>query len=111
MPINAAEIVHKCLKLEELPGPPKDFHLRTTSDRFQAGTRPTLLKNATIWTGHLSGHEVIRGDVLLDKGLIKAVGRVKQSLLETYKDLVTVDVAGAWVTPGYVYLFCTKSAD
>lgn len=104
VPINAAEIVQKCQKLDQPPGPPQDFHLRTESDRFQTGTRATLLRNATIWTGRVSGHEVIRGDVLLDKGLIKAVGHVKQSVLDTYNDLVTVDVAGAWVTPGYAGL-------
>jgi hypothetical protein len=100
VPINAAEIVQKCQRLEQEPGPPKDFHLRTQSDRFEAGTRATLLRNASIWTGRASGYEVIRGDVLLDKGLIKAVGHVKQSILDAYSDLVTVNVAGAWVTPG-----------
>lgn len=100
VPINAAEIVQKCQRLAQEPGPSQDFHLRTQSDRFEVGTRATLLKNATIWTGRVSGYEVIKGDILLDKGLIKSVGRVKQSVLNEYSDLVTVNVAGAWVTPG-----------
>ncbi|KAF9566706.1 carbohydrate esterase family 9 protein [Agrocybe pediades] len=102
VPINAAEIVDKCRALNVLPGPPTNFHERTQSDRYEAGTPPTHIKNATIWTGHADGHEVIVGDILLDKGIIQEVGRIKQSVLDGYKDLVTVDAQGAWVTPGIV---------
>lgn len=100
VPFNAAQIVHQCQALHALPGPPSDFHERTESDRYVVGTLPTLLRNASIWTGRVSGHEVIVGDVFLDKGLIKEVGTVKRSVLDTYKDLVIIDAAGSWVTPG-----------
>lgn len=85
-----------------MPGPPKDFHHRTESDRYVAGTPPTLVRNATIWTGRVSGYEVITGDLLIDKGIIQRVGKLRKSALDAYKDLVVIDAAGAWVTPGYV---------
>lgn len=100
VPINAAQIIEQCQALHLLPGPSDNFHHRTESDRFSTGTPPTLIRNATIWTGHDSGHEVLVGDILLDKGLIKRVGHVQQSQLDEYKDLVIIDAAGAWVTPG-----------
>jgi len=55
VPINAAQIVDKCRALNVLPGPPSNFHERTQSDRYEAGTPPTLIKNATIWTGNADG--------------------------------------------------------
>jgi hypothetical protein len=63
-----------------------------------------LLRNATIWTGGTRGFEIVEGDLLLDQGLIKAVGRLEPNILETYKmDLVEMDLEGAWVTPGYAF--------
>lgn len=104
LPINSADIVQKCRNLNVKPGPPTDFHLRSESDRFVNGTPPTLLRNATIWTGSVSGYEVVRGDILLDKGIIQAVGGIKPSVLRAYgAELVVHDVAGAWVSPGYVF--------
>lgn len=82
LPVNAAEILQKCSLLDAQPGPPHDFHLRTQSDRFQEGTHPTLIRNATIWTGRVSGHEIVVGDLLLEKGIIKAVGDIDQSALD-----------------------------
>uniref|UniRef100_A0A8H8CNE4 Amidohydrolase-related domain-containing protein n=1 Tax=Psilocybe cubensis TaxID=181762 RepID=A0A8H8CNE4_PSICU len=103
VPLNAAQIIQQCQALYVLPGPPSDFHERTQSDRYVVGTPPTLIRNATIWTGGDSGHEVIMGDILIDKGIIKQVGTFQQSVLNTYKDLlVVVDAAGAWVTPGII---------
>ena len=102
VPINAAQIVDKCRALDVLPGPPNNFHERTQSDRYEAGTPPTLIKNATIWTGNVDGHEVVVGDILLDKGIILEVGNIEESLLNSYKSLVTVNAGGAWVTPGYI---------
>ena len=102
VPFDAAEIIHKCHALNTLPAPPSDFHQRTHSDRFVHGTPPTLFKNASIWTGRDSGNEVVAGDLLLDKGLIKAIGFIEDATLAEYKDLVVIDAGGAWVTPGYV---------
>ena len=100
VPINAAEIVQHCQLLDVQPGPPQDFHHRSHSDRFVPGTPPTLIKNATIWTGRESGNEVVNGDLLLDKGLIKAIGGVYNTSLLDYHNLVTIEAEGAWITPG-----------
>ncbi|KAG6903044.1 hypothetical protein C0995_007477 [Termitomyces sp. Mi166 len=103
LPVNAAEILNKCSLLNAEPGPPADFYSRAQSDRFQPGTPPTLIRNATIWTGRVSGHETIIGDLLLDKGIIKEVGDVSQATIDMYsQQLVVVDAGGAWVSPGIV---------
>ncbi|KAF6761228.1 hypothetical protein DFP72DRAFT_959128 [Ephemerocybe angulata] len=102
LPINAAEIVSKCEALNLTPGPPSNFHERTESDRYEAGTKPVLIKNATIWTGRSEGLEVVKGDLFLVKGIIKAVGKVSDELVKKHKDVTVVDAGGAWVTPGIV---------
>lgn len=102
VPFDAPEIINKCKALKVLPAPPSDFHQRSHSDRFEHGTPPTLFKNASIWTGRDSGNEVIAGDLLIDKGLIKAIGVIEDTTLAEYKDLVVIDAEGAWITPGYV---------
>ncbi|CCO35688.1 hypothetical protein BN14_09806 [Rhizoctonia solani AG-1 IB] len=57
-------------------------------------------RNATIWTGGNGGDEVLLGDILLDKGIIKAVGRVPPGLLDSIGNkLVVKNVQGAWVSP------------
>ena len=102
VPLDAAEIIDKCNALKALPVPPRDFHQRLHSDRFVHGTPPTLFKNASIWTGRASGNEIVVGDLLIDQGLIKAIGSIKDTTLTEYKDLVVIDAEGAWITPGYV---------
>lgn len=104
LPINADEIIGQCRQLRMPAGPPSNFHERTSSDRFEAGTPPTLIKNATIWTGRVSGFEVVKGDILVDQGLIQAIGGIEPTYLSSFSHLVTVDAHGAWVTPGYVPL-------
>jgi hypothetical protein len=101
LPINAEAIVAQCRALHLTPGPPDDFQSRTQSDRFEEGTRPTLIRNATIWTGLDEGNEVIQGDILIDKGLVKKVGSVDESILRSYADVAVLDAAGSWVSPGY----------
>ena len=92
----------RCRTLHAKPGPPPNFHARAVSDRFEAGTRPTLVRNATIWTGEgvLEG-----GDILLAGGVIQAVGHLGAAfdLGEDYAAVEVVDAHGAWVTPGYAY--------
>lgn len=51
IPFHAAETLQKCHSIHQKAGPPLNFHSRTQSDRFVSGTRPTLLRNASIWTG------------------------------------------------------------
>ena len=66
-----------------------------------------------IWTGARNGTEIVYGDVLLDKGLVVAVGYIPPSLLDSVvsqsssstTDFLRVeDLGGAWVTPGLVDL-------
>lgn len=97
IPEHLKQAQARCAQLKLSPGPSPDFtHERTVSDRFVLGTPATLVKNATIWTGRADGSEVIRGDVLLDKGLIKGIGKVE--LGDT--QVVEIDARGAWVTSG-----------
>ncbi|ESK97124.1 carbohydrate esterase family 9 protein [Moniliophthora roreri MCA 2997] len=96
-------VLQKCNSLKQKAGPPSDFHRRKQSDRFVPGTRPTLIKNAKIWTGLQNGTEELHGDILLDKGLIKGIGRIAKSLISNYgNDLLVLDAHHRWVTPGVV---------
>ncbi|KAF5380445.1 hypothetical protein D9615_004477 [Tricholomella constricta] len=102
-PRHAAATISRCHSLLDQVAAPKDFHKRSRSDRFVHGTKPVLIKRARIWTGRKNGTEVIRGDILLDKGLIKSVGSLHHGLLQAYSsDLIVVDAKDAWVTPGIV---------
>lgn len=102
VPPHLGEVIKKCRALHTPAGVDEAlFHKRTHSDRFVPGTKPTLIRNARIWTGNSNGTEVINGSILLDRGMIKALGRVPHISAEgPYKDLVVVDANGAWVTPG-----------
>jgi len=82
VPFNAQEILSRCQQLNVKPVPSQDFHKREYSDRFQEGTSPVLLKNATIWTGRDNGYEVVTGDLLLGKGIIQRVGHVAAEMIE-----------------------------
>ncbi|KIJ18775.1 hypothetical protein PAXINDRAFT_71407 [Paxillus involutus ATCC 200175] len=102
LPLHAQETLQKCQMLNVKPGPPADFTERIQSDRFVHGTRATLLRNASVWTGDSAGYEFYGADILMDKGIIKFIGQAHEGLLAMYDDLVTVDVGGSWVTPGIV---------
>ncbi|KIJ59733.1 hypothetical protein HYDPIDRAFT_32949 [Hydnomerulius pinastri MD-312] len=99
--VKREHILDQCRYIKTPAGPPADFHARQESDRFVPGTKPVLIKNATIWTSGQNGTEVVEGDLLLHKGLIKAVGDVPLKLLQGLQ-LEVVDAYGAWVTPGIV---------
>lgn len=98
IPLNAAAILARCRSINLKPGPPDSFYGRVESDRFQPGTSPILLRNAKIWTGRVEGLEVIEGDLFMDRGIIKAVGKVDHSLLAAHDNLVTIDVEVRSVT-------------
>lgn len=100
LPIHAEETLQKCRMLHVQPGPPPDFAQRTKSDRFVGGTRATLLRNASVWTGDHDQYEILGADILLDKGIIKFIGHASEENLAEYRDLLMVDVGGSWVTPG-----------
>jgi imidazolonepropionase-like amidohydrolase len=63
--------------------------------------------NARIWTGDKNGTEVVEADILLDKGIIKGIGRIGRLLSRfdiSEQDAVVHDVKGSWVIPGYRFL-------
>lgn len=103
---HSPNVLARCRALNVKPGPTEEFYRRTESDRFVSGTKPTLIMNATIWTGNEDGTEVLTGDVLLDRGLIKWVGvdSSLSTLLRRLKgiEIDVIDAKGAWLTPGYV---------
>ncbi|KAG6333567.1 hypothetical protein ID866_5529 [Astraeus odoratus] len=57
-----------------------------------------------------NGTEVIHGDILLEKGLITAVGNVNE-LLQNRKDLEVIDAHNAWITPGIIDMHSHMGAD
>ena len=93
-------ILDRCAAIRTIPGPPSDFLGREESDRFEPGTNATLIRNASIFTGLNNGTDVLRGDILLDGGIIKAIGEIPGGVLKGIENLTTVDANGAWVTPG-----------
>ena len=94
VPLHASATLSKCRALHVKPGPPSDFYDRDISDRFVRDTKPVLIRNATVWTGRVQGLEIIKGDVLLDGGIIRQVGRVSEEVLSAYSDLVSIDAHG-----------------
>ncbi|KZV79501.1 composite domain of metallo-dependent hydrolase [Exidia glandulosa HHB12029] len=98
-PPNAPEILAKCASLHVPAGPHPDFFSRAVSDRFVPGTKATLIRNATIWTGREAGNEVVYGDVLLDGGIIKAVGTVSGVVLRD-PNVNEINAGGKWLTAG-----------
>jgi hypothetical protein len=97
IPLDAHEILTRCAALKAKPGPPYNFMERSESDRFEEGTPATIIRNAAIWTGEKNGTEIIHGDLLLDKGIIQAIGEVQRTPVNEAR---IIDARGAWVTPG-----------
>ena len=89
------------LKFHEITGDQRalDIALKWFKDRFEVGTRATVIKNVTLWTGARNGTEIVYGDILLDKGLVQAIGYVPEWDYSKY-DTDVVDAHGGWVTPG-----------
>ncbi|KAH7908517.1 hypothetical protein BJ138DRAFT_1068672 [Hygrophoropsis aurantiaca] len=99
-----SSILAKCALNKAPAGPSPTFHTRQQSDRYVSGTHPVLLKNATIWTADSTSDTLVNGDILLARGLIKAVGDVPLHMLDEFANLEVINVHGAWVTPGIVDL-------
>jgi hypothetical protein len=53
--------------------------------------------------GGNNGTEVLDANILIEGGIIKAVGRVPPSVTGPYEELKVIDLKGAWVTPGSKY--------
>ncbi|KAJ7251954.1 hypothetical protein C8J57DRAFT_1187793 [Mycena rebaudengoi] len=102
---NRLEVPSQCLALHTSLDPSAEFIASRTavgSDRFVKGTPPTLIRNAKILTGARNGTEVVYlGDLLLDKGVIQAVGYIP-ARLTALENLVIVDAGGKWISPGIV---------
>lgn len=96
--LNRSNVLAQCTALKLPAGPSPDFHKRASSDRFVSGTRPTLIQNASIWTGAKGGTEIVEGDILLDRGIVKAVGDIPASLLGN--DVEVINAGRSWLTPG-----------
>ncbi|KAF8076559.1 carbohydrate esterase family 9 protein [Lyophyllum atratum] len=103
VPVNAQEILAQCMSFKATPGPSEDFYSREESDRYERGTNATLIKNAMIFTGENNGRVVIHGNIFLDKGIVKSIGKVPRYLLGA-PNVTVVDAKRAWVTPGLVDL-------
>jgi hypothetical protein len=43
VPVHIVKALDRCRSLTTLPGPPSDFHTRSVSDRFEPGTKPTVI--------------------------------------------------------------------
>jgi len=100
VPTNAQQTLARCASLSALPNPPEYFLEREISDRFEPGTNSTLIRNATIWTGRDNGTEVIHGDLLLENGLVKAMGIIAANHILGTHNLTEVNAQHGWITPG-----------
>lgn len=97
-------ILSQCATLKITPSSSQTFHSREESDRFEPGTNATLIRNCVIFTGKDNGTEVIHGDILLDKGIIKGLGKISGRVIDDTPNLTIIDANHAWVTPGLIDL-------
>ncbi|PFH51276.1 hypothetical protein AMATHDRAFT_142867 [Amanita thiersii Skay4041] len=104
VPINAQEILGRCHHLKGQLDPSSEFKKREISDRFEPGTNATWIRNCRIMTGEKNGSVVVHGDLFLDKGIVKAIGKIPWHLPDNAPNLTIIDADGAWVTPGLVDL-------
>ncbi|KAH6915125.1 hypothetical protein BKA70DRAFT_566770 [Coprinopsis sp. MPI-PUGE-AT-0042] len=102
--LERQEILGRCASIRSTPGPPENFLSRDESDRFEAGTNATLIRNARIFTGEKNGTVIVHGDILLDKGVIRGLGEIPGRVIDSIKNLTVIQANGAWVTPGLVDL-------
>lgn len=100
-----------CEVLRRVPTDPSGA--REYNKRWTNGTRPVLIRNATIWTGEPAagttpedanagkGYSWIRSDVLLDQGLIQKISP-ELDAAEIPSDCETFDAGGRQLTAGIV---------
>ncbi|KAK0206400.1 carbohydrate esterase family 9 protein [Desarmillaria ectypa] len=100
------DILSLCASLESVPGVVEpNFITRDVSDRYEPGTNATLIKNATILTGEISDGEgviLVGSDILLDMGIVKAIGNFSPNYGDSSTSVIHAN--GAWVTPGLIDL-------
>lgn len=110
-----------CRKLQHKPQDPIGLG-RDKNARFVEGGHPTLIKNATIWVGEPvegtseedaragKGWEWIKGDVLLEHGLIKKVQKsISQDSLP--KDTQVYEAEGRLLTTGIIDMHSHAGVD
>jgi hypothetical protein len=105
-PPNAQEILDRCAGLESIPVVPQNFRDRESSERYEYGNNATLIRDATIFTGKNNGKEIIRGDILLDRGVVKGVGWIPARVIDEAENLTVLEAHGAWITPGLGAWMC-----
>ncbi|KAM6496057.1 carbohydrate esterase family 9 protein [Amanita muscaria] len=103
-PKNAQEILAKCWSLKTPPGLSPGFEKREVSDRYEPGTNATWIRNCRILTGEKNGSVIIHGDLFLDKGIVRAIGKVPWHLPDNTPNVSIIDADGAWFTPGLIDL-------
>ncbi|TPX07186.1 uncharacterized protein E0L32_010889 [Thyridium curvatum] len=101
-----------CTKLHTTPTDPTGSG-RDRSARYVEGQRPTLIRNATVWTGEPAegtsseeawagkGYSWIASDVFLEGGLIKSVAEDIQ-LSSLPRDVLIYDARGRPLTAGII---------
>nr|XP_031860080.1 uncharacterized protein CI109_004444 [Kwoniella shandongensis]KAA5527152.1 hypothetical protein CI109_004444 [Kwoniella shandongensis] len=100
------EGIKQCEIIARPPPNPKPFdEKRKFNDRFVKGTKPTWLKNGTVWTGEKDGTEILYGaDLYLDGGVVRKIGSPDElaAFVKDKSDVDEIELGGAWVTPGIV---------
>ncbi|KAF2119667.1 amidohydrolase [Lophiotrema nucula] len=98
-----------CTRLRTVPVEPKGT--RDQNKRWVKGTKPVLIRNATIWTGEPApgtsaqdaragkGWEWINADIFIDHGLIKAIG---ENIEHLPPDTTIFEARGRQLTSGIV---------
>ncbi|EKG19830.1 Amidohydrolase 1 [Macrophomina phaseolina MS6] len=109
-----------CAKLQQKPQDPSGPRARNA--RYIDGHKPTLIKNATVWVGDPvagtseedaragKGYSWAQSDVLIEYGLIKAVG-VKIPEDDLPADLLVYDAQGHQLTAGIVDMHSHAGVD
>lgn len=98
--IDKQSVLARCAALKAVPGLAHNSSPRDKSDRFEPGTNATWIRNGVIFTGENNGTTVIRGDLFLDQGIVKGIGKVSRRMIDNAPNLTIIDAHGAWVTPG-----------
>lgn len=99
-PVNAQEVLNRCAALKATPFVSETFRSRKSSERYEYGNNATLIRDATIFTGKDNGTEIIHGDILLEKGIVRGIGRIPARVIDEAENLTVIEAHGAWVTPG-----------
>lgn len=102
-PRKSSEFRRKCRQLHKPAGPDPEFlsKRRLVSDRYVNGTKPVLIRNAKILTAVRNGTEIVFGDILLENGLVAAVGYIPKRVIDSLEEHELVDLNWKhWVSPG-----------